>query len=62
MCARAWTKIDDVIRAPDCFLVVFDNEHSVAEVTQGCECLQEFLVVSRVKPDRGLVKNVQDAT
>jgi hypothetical protein len=58
MCTGAWSKIYDVIGAPNCFLIVFHDEHGVAEVTQRRERLQQFLIISRVKPDGRLVKNV----
>jgi hypothetical protein len=51
MCTGAWSKIYDVIGAPNCFLIVFHDEHGVAEVTQRRERLQQFLIISRVKSD-----------
>src|SRR6185503_8005045 len=62
VCAGAWTKIDDVVSAPDRLLVVFDYEHSVSEIAQCRQCFEELLIVSRVKPDRRFVQDIKNST
>jgi hypothetical protein len=42
-------------------LVVFDDEHRVAEIAQPLEGCDQLRVVALVKPDRRLVEDVQDS-
>ena len=58
MRARAWPKIDDVIRAPNRFFIVLDDEHGVAEIAQRGQRIQQSFgcradaVQSRVRRER----------
>ena len=51
--------VDDVIGDPDGVLIVFDDEHGVAEVTQSDEGVDETPIVALMQTDRGLVEHVE---
>ena len=61
MRARARSKIDDIIRATNSFLIVLDHQHRVAEIAQRRERIQQTLIVSRMQTDRRFVQNVKHA-
>ena len=53
--------IDDPVGRLHCFLVVFDDDESIAEVAQPFEGVDELTVVALMKADRRLIQNVEDA-
>ncbi len=55
------TEIDEEVRPAHRLLVVLDDEHRVAEITQPLEGADELLVVALVQADRGLVEHVEHA-
>jgi hypothetical protein len=57
--AGAWTKIDNVISAPNRLFIVFDHKHRIAEVAQRGQRLQELLIIPRVQTDGRLVEHVK---
>ena len=57
---RPRTQVDHEVRRADRLLVVLDHEHRVAEVAQALEGVEQSRVVALVKPDAGLVEDVQD--
>ncbi len=56
-CAR--THIDDIVCLPDRLLVVLDHNESISHVAEFFQGIDQFAVVSLVKPDRGLVEHVE---
>src|SRR6185436_4532669 len=62
MRAGAWTKINDIISAPDRLLVMFDYEYGVPEIAQCRQCLEQLLIVSRMKTNRRFVQHIKHAT
>ena len=52
-------EFDDVIGGTHRGLVVLDNEHGVAEITQAQQRLDQTLVVGRMQADAGLVQDVK---
>ena len=59
--AGAGTDVDDPVALADRLLVVLDDEHRVAEVTQADERVDQPAVVALVQTDRRLVEHVQRA-
>src|SRR5665811_378050 len=57
--ARPGTDVDDPVRGPDRLLVVFHDQHRIAQVTQASERRDELRVVPLMKADRGLVEDVE---
>ena len=55
------SKIDYVIGAADRLLVVFDDQHGVAEVAQVFQCGQKAAIVAVMQANRGLVENVENS-
>src|SRR6185503_6986420 len=60
--AGAWSKINYIVSAANCFLIVFDHEHRVAQVAQRRQRVEQFLVVARMQANRWFVEDVKDAT
>ena len=58
-CAGA--QVDDVIRLPDRVLVMFDDDHGVAEVAQAHQRVEQALIVALVQADRWFVEDVHHA-
>src|SRR5262249_8038704 len=54
-------EVHDMIGRANRLLVVFDDEHSVAEVAQAAERTDETLVVALMQADARLVEHVDDA-
>ena len=52
---------NDVIGGAHRVLVVFDDQHRVAEVTQTLERHDQLVVVALMQADRGLVEDVEHA-
>ena len=59
MLAGARAEIDHVIRRPDRFFVVLDDDDRVAEIAKPGERPQQRAVVALVQPDGGLVQHVE---
>src|SRR5579862_434652 len=59
--ASTWSEIHDKIGAADSVLVVFDDEHGVAEIAQLFEGAEQALVVTGVQADRRFVQHVEHA-
>ena len=53
--------VDHVVGGTDCILVVFDNDNGIADIAQALERLDQALVVTLMKTDRGLVQNIEHA-
>ena len=56
----ARTEVQHVVRGLDGLPVVLDHHDGIADVPQPMEGLQQLPVVARMKPDGGLVKDVDD--
>src|SRR5262249_46340523 len=56
---RARSQVDHIIRAPDCFLVVFDNDHGVAKIPEFFQRCKEPAVIFVMKSDGWFVEHVQ---
>ena len=54
------TKIDDIVGGQDGLLVVFDNDHRIAQVAQSAKAFQQAGIVALVQADRGLVEHVEN--
>ncbi len=61
MLAGPGPDVDDPVGRSDRLLVVFDDEHRVAEIAQAGQGRDQLRVVTLVEPDRRLVEDVQDA-
>ncbi|GJD71291.1 hypothetical protein MMMDOFMJ_4246 [Methylobacterium gnaphalii] len=61
MDSGARADIDDVVGLEDRILVVLDDDHRVAEVSQALEGPEQALVIALVQADRGLVEHVEHA-
>ncbi len=59
--ARARPHVDEMIGSAHHLLVVLDDQHRVADVTQVLERPDQAIVVALVEPDRRLVEDVQHA-
>src|SRR6185369_14338910 len=59
--AGARTEVEHVIGVADRVFVMFDHENRIAKITQANEGLDETRVVPLVKPDGGLIQNIEDA-
>src|SRR5437763_11466544 len=59
--ARAGTEVDDVIRAPNRFFVVFDHDDGIAEVAQFFKCGQQPGIVFMMQTDRRFIEDIQNA-
>ena len=55
------TQVHDPVCFTDGFIVMFDDQDSVAQVAQALECLQQPGVVARVQANRRLVEHIQHA-
>ena len=53
-------EVQNVIRRPHDFRVVFDYQHGVADIPQVFQRVDQLPVVSLVQPNTRLVKNVKD--
>src|SRR5579872_5070109 len=61
MFSRAWTKIDHVVSAADCFFVVLHHEDGVPEIAQGFKRGNQAVIVAVMQSYRRLVEHVEDA-
>ena len=61
MLASTRAHVNDPIRGEDCFLVMLDDKHAVAQVAQMLERLEQPAVVALMEPDRRLVEHVHHA-
>src|SRR3990170_4289233 len=59
--ARARPHVNDKIRGPRSGLVVLHHYDGIAEVAEAFERVEKAPVVPLMKPDRGLVKHVEDS-
>ena len=59
MFARPWPDVDDLIRGPHGFFVVFHHQHAVAQIAQMVKGLQQASVVPLVQADAGFIQNIQ---
>ena len=57
--AGAGSKIDDIVRAPDCIFVMLDYHNGIAQIAQLFQSGQEPRIVFVMETDRWLVENVQ---
>ena len=54
----AGSQIDDRIRRPNGFLVVFDHQNAVAPIPQGLEGIDQDAVIPGMQADGGLIQNI----
>ena len=59
--AGAGPHVDHVVGGTDCILVVFDDDNGIADIAQALERLDQALVVTLMKTDRGLIQNIEHA-
>ena len=60
--ARAGAEIENVICVADGLLVVFNDQHGIAQIAQFFQSLNQTVVVALMKADRGLIQNIEHAT
>ena len=60
MDAGTRTHVDDMIGAFDRLFVVLNHQDRIAKVAQTLQGFQKPGIVSLMKPDRGLVQNIED--
>ena len=56
---RPRAQVEHVIRFTNRVLIVFDNEHRIAQITQRLKCCNEPLIIPLVQPDRRLVQHIK---
>ena len=61
MLASPRSDVDDEVRRPHGFFVMLDHDHRVADVAQRQQRVDQLPIVALMEPDRGLIKDVQDA-
>ena len=61
MNASARSDINDMICSADRILIVFDNNHGIAQIPEMGEGGQKPVIVPLMQADGGFVKNVHDA-
>ena len=61
MLAGSGAEVDDVIGCPHDRLVMFDDDHRVAEVSKALERADQPVIVDRVEADGRLVADVEHA-
>ena len=61
MNAGIGTDIDDIVGGAHGILVVLDDDQGIAQIPQMFERGKQFFVVPLMKPDGGLVQNIQNA-
>src|SRR5882724_4038068 len=61
MRAGPWSKVDYEIRAANRFFVVLDDEHSVTQIAQRGQSIQQALVVTWMQSDRRFIENIEHA-
>ncbi len=61
MNAGAGADVEHIVGGADGVLVVFDDDHGVAEVAQALEGFQKARIVALVQADRRLVEHVEHA-
>ena len=59
--AGAGADVEDVVGGPDRVLVMLDDDHRVAEISEVAERLDEAVVVALVQADAGFVENIEHA-
>jgi len=55
------TDIDHVVGSQDCVLIVFDDDHSVADVPKMLERVQQTRIVPLMQADRRLIEHIKHA-
>ncbi len=58
--ARPWTEVDDVVRGAHRVLVMFDDDHGVADVAQAKQSRDQAVIVSGMKTNGRLVQNIEN--
>ena len=56
---RARPQIDNVIGAANCFFVVLDHQHRVAEIAQVFKRVEQLQVVARMQTDGRFVEHIE---
>ena len=57
--ARARAQIKDVVGGANCCLIVLDNHHRVAQITQPAQGVNQLFVIALVQADRRFVEDVK---
>jgi hypothetical protein len=57
----AGADVEDVVGGADRVLVMLDDDHRVAEISEVAERLDESVVIALVQADAGFVENIQHA-
>ena len=58
---RPWTEVNDVVRLPHDGLVVLDDDHGVAQVSQPLQRSDKTVIVGGMQSYRRLVADVEDS-
>ncbi len=59
--AGARAQVDDIVGRENCFLVMLDDNHSVADIAQCLQRDEQALIVTLMQADRRLVQDIHDA-
>ena len=59
--AGAGAHVDDIVGGADRVLVMLDDQHGVAEISQAAQRLEQHVVVALMQPDAGFVEDVEHA-
>ena len=62
MHARFWPNINQIICLTDCILVMFNNNQSIAKISQIFKSINKFIVVSLMQTYAWFVQNIQNTT
>ena len=57
----AWSNINNLISRVHCFFIMFDNQQSIAQVTQVLQGFQQFTVVTLVQTNARFIENIENA-
>ena len=61
MRAGARPEVNDMVRAPHGRLVMFDDDHRIAAISERYERVKQLFVVARVQADGRLIQNIKHA-
>ncbi len=53
-----WPDINDIIGILHRFLIMFDDNHRVAQITQAMQRIDQADIVALVQPDARLIQNI----
>ena len=61
MFSSSWTDIYNPVTLFDCLFIMFNNQHSVAQIAQANKCVDKATVISLMQTNAWLIKNIESA-